>query len=308
MIDAPQFDPMRAGRPYGAPTLPPLVRFMVAAIWTAGVFWGCGLVYALFPESDLLPGLLFRFIACVLTAAGYAFFLRVLDYNLAPFPVALGLPLDLTACRQWAVGFGLGSILITVDVVIIACFGSMRFDWHGGQHMVLRFGAVAGLLFFGALMEELSFRGYPFQKLTQCFGAFWAVIALSALFGAVHLWNPDSQGWLSWGFFNTLAVGLLFALARIRTGSLWFSFGLHFGWNLFQGAVYGLAVSGIHEFNTLVSGTAYGSAALTGDAYGPENSAICSIMLVAGLPLLWWLTSPRNIQHCPASRPPTIGI
>ena len=101
--------------------------------------------------------------------------------------------------------------------------------------MVERAAAVARAAAVWRAAGGASFRGYPFQKLTEACGAFWAVVVLSALFGAVHLGNPDAGGWLSWGFFNTLAVGVLFALARIRSGSLWFSFGLHFGWNLFQG-------------------------------------------------------------------------
>ena len=134
------------------------------------------------------------------------------------------------------------------------------------------------------------------------------MLALSALFGVVHLQNPDAQGWLSWSFWNTLGVGLLFALARIRTGSLWFSFGLHFGWNLFQGAVFGLPVSGLREFSTFVTASVRGSAALTGAGYGPEASAICSIVLVAALPLVWIFTSTSKIQHHPRSGPPPSGI
>ncbi len=82
MSEGRPFEPFGAGKPYETPTrLPPLVRFLIAALWTAGVFWGSGFVYAIFPERNLVPGLLFRLIACVLTAAGFAFFLRVLDYN-----------------------------------------------------------------------------------------------------------------------------------------------------------------------------------------------------------------------------------
>jgi hypothetical protein len=113
---------------------------------------------------------------------------------------------------------------------------------------------------------------------------------------------------MSWAFLNTLVVGLLFALARIRTGSLWFSFGLHFGWNLFQGAVFGLPVSGISNFTSIVSAKAHGSPALTGGAYGPEASATCSIVLVVALPLLWWLTAPRNNQRQTPNLESSIGI
>lgn len=309
MSDAGQVELFEAGKPYRAPTLlPPLVRFVVSAVWVAGVFWGSGFVYALFPGHNLLPGLLFRLIACVLTGGGFVFFLRVLDYNTLPLPVALGLPLDGVAGRQWGAGLALGGMLISADVFCIGWFGSLRFHLHLSRPMLVRAAAVALLLFFGALMEELSFRGYPFQKLTQALGGFWAVVALSALFGAVHLGNPDAQGWLSWGFFNTIAVGVLFALARIRSGSLWFSCGLHFGWNLFQGAVFGLPVSGLREFSTVVTTSAQGSAALTGGGYGPEGSAICAIILVMGFPLLWVVTGSQNIQHRPRGSSAPSGI
>jgi membrane protease YdiL (CAAX protease family) len=306
MMEADQFEQSGARMSYPAPTpLPSFVRFMVAAVWTVAVFWGSGFVYGFFPDRNLLPGLLFRLVACTLTAAGFAFFLRVLDYNWSPLPIALGLPMDLTASRQWVTGLSLGAVLMSADVLMIAWFGSFQWHLHLTGHMLLRTIAVALLLLFGALSEELSFRGYPFQKLTESFGAFWAVVFLSALFGAVHLWNPDAHGVLSWAFWNTLAVGLLFALARIRTGSLWFSFGLHFGWNFFQGAIFGLPVSGIREFTTFTVGTAHGSPALTGGAYGPEASATCTIVLVVALPLLWWLTSSRNLQHHIQSPSPT---
>jgi hypothetical protein len=216
--------------------------------------------------------------------------------------------LDLTGARQWGTGLALGGVLITVDVLMIYRFGSLQLHFHFSGHTLLRAAAVTALLLAGALMEELSFRGYPFQKLTEALGAFWAVIALSALFGAVHLWNPDAQGWLSWGFVNTLAVGVLFAIARIRSGSLWLSFGLHFGWNFFQGAVYGLPVSGLREFSSVVKATAHGSPALTGGSYGPEASAICTMVLVAGFPLLWWLSPTRNIQHGSPSLPSSFSI
>lgn len=294
---------------YTAPTLlPPLVRFMVAAVWAAAVFWGCGFVYLIVPSRDLVAGLLFRLLACALTAAGFAFFVRVLDFSSAPLLPSLGLPSDSVARRQFSAGLALGGLLITAAVLFIAACGGLQLHHHHGHRMWLRALIVAALLFFGAVMEELSFRGYPFQKLTQAFGAFWAVIALSALFGVVHLWNPDSPGLLSWGFANTLVVGALFALARIRTGSLWFSIGLHFGWNFFQGAVFGLSVSGLREFASYITGTIHGRAALTGGAYGIEASATCTIVLIIAFPLLWWLTAPRSLQHQPPSSPPADGI
>jgi hypothetical protein len=293
-----EFAAARGDDPYRAPVpIPAMARFVIAALWTAGVFWASGFVYTLFPGHNLIPGLLFRVVACVLTAAGFAFFLRVLDYNVKPLDVALALPLNRIAGRQFCTGLALGALLIASDVGAIACLGTLHFHLHLSLHMGERAAGVAALLLFGALLEELTFRGYPFQKLTEACGAFWAVVALSVLFGLVHLGNPEAGGVLSWGFFNTLAVGVLFALARIRSGSLWFSFGLHFGWNLFQGMVFGLPVSGLREFATLVTASAHGPLALTGGGYGPEASATCSIVLVIALPLVWQLTRSRRIPQ-----------
>jgi hypothetical protein len=293
-----EFQPGRATNPYRAPLpIPALARFAIAALWTAGVFWASGFVYAFFPGHELIPGLLFRVVACALTAAGFAVFLRVLDYNVKPLSTALALPLNPAAGRQFGTGLALGALLIASDVGAIASLGTLQIHLHLSLHMAERAAGVAALLLFGALLEELTFRGYPFQKLAEACGAFWAVVVLSAIFGAVHLGNPDAGGVLSWSFFNTLAVGVLFALARIRSGSLWFSFGLHFGWNLFQGAVFGLPVSGLTEFSTLVTATARGSLALTGGAYGPEASATCSIVLVIALPLVWQLSRLRTIPQ-----------
>ena len=80
-----EFEAERRDDPYRAPVpIPALARFVIAALWTAGVFWASGYVYAFFPGHELIPGLLFRVVACVLTAAGFVFFLRVLDYNGQP--------------------------------------------------------------------------------------------------------------------------------------------------------------------------------------------------------------------------------
>lgn len=285
--------------PGPATTPPAWVRFLIAALWTFVVFRGSGFVFELMPRHNLLPGLLYRAISCALCAAGYLLLMRILDLNDAPVPIALGLPLDATALRQWVVGLIVGMELMLAIALVITVFGGIRFHLHMGPHMMARTAAVLVLLLFGALMEELAFRGYPFQKLTESVGALGAVLLLSALFGAIHLMNPEAGGWLSWGFFNTIAVGVIFALARIRTGSLWFPFGLHFGWNLFQGVVCGLPVSGLTEFSTVITASTQGPAALTGGSYGPEASATCSVILLVALPVTWYYTSSRKVQHQP---------
>ena len=101
-----EFEAGRRDDPYRAPVpIPALARFMIAALWTAGVFWASGFVYAFFPGHELIPGLLSRVVACVLTAAGFVFFLRVLDYNAKPLAAALALPVNRMADGSLAAGW-----------------------------------------------------------------------------------------------------------------------------------------------------------------------------------------------------------
>jgi hypothetical protein len=108
----------------------------------------------------------------------------------------------------------------------------------------------------------------------------------SALFAAAHLGNPNAGGVLSWAFFNTIAIGVLLAVAYLRTRTLWFPFGIHFGWNFALGFVFGLPVSGLSDFSVLVHGSIRGRRWLTGGAYGLENSGAAAILLALSLLLV----------------------
>jgi hypothetical protein len=276
--------------------LPAFVRFLIAAVWVAVVFLGSGVVFGLLKGHNLLPALLYRLLGCALAVGGFAFLLRVLDLDERPLDVALGLPKGRGAVRGWLHGFALGAALMTADAAAIAVFGSLRLHWHINTGLLLRAMVILITLFCAALLEEICFRGYPFEKLVESLGAPGAVVVLSALFGALHLGNPNAGGLMSVGFWNTLLVGVLFALARLRTGNLWFPFGLHLGWNLFQGSVFGLPVSGLSDFATVVTATVKGSHALTGGSYGPEASTTCCVLLIVSLPVLWKVTARRTTQ------------
>ena len=93
--------------------------------------------------------------------------------------------------------------------------------------------------------EELLSRGYHLQTLSSGINLFWGVLISSAIFGALHLGNPQCH----------LDLGGRHLLRRIipgagifRTGQLWLSIGLHIGWNFFEGIVFGFPVSGTASY------------------------------------------------------------
>jgi hypothetical protein len=143
---------------------------------------------------------------------------------------------------------------------------------------------VLGVLISGALAEELMFRGYPFQRLVEGIGAAGSIVVFSVLFGVVHLSNPGAT---LWGLGNTVAIGVLFSVVYLRTGSLWMPWGLHLAWNTALGLVLGLPVSGLRLFNVAVHGTASGPRWLTGGSYGIEASAPGAFAIGVGLVIAW---------------------
>jgi hypothetical protein len=137
-----------------------------------------------------------------------------------------------------------------------------------------------------AMVEEVAFRGYPLHRLMEATGTPAAVVIASCLFGLGHLRNPHAS---LWGVVNTAEIGVLLALAYVRTRSLWLPWGIHFGWNAMLGVGYGLVVSG-YSFSVLVTGSAQGPRWLTGGQYGVEASATTTAVIgLAIVALVVWV-------------------
>lgn len=142
---------------------------------------------------------------------------------------------------------------------------------------------IAVVLIFGALGEELLFRGYGFQLLLRRFGAPAVIIPSAALFALAHLGNLNA----SWpGALNTFLWGLLLGYAIVRSGDLWLATGLHYGWNLTL-PMFGVNLSG---FTMGVTGYRLDWSAgplWSGGEYGVEASVLTSLVIpLVGL-YLW---------------------
>ncbi len=134
------------------------------------------------------------------------------------------------------------------------------------------------LLTVSAASEELLFRGYPLQVLMVAIGPWPAMVVMSSLFGLGHYFNPDAT-WV--GTMNTFLAGILLCLAYVRTRSLWFPYGIHIGWNLAIGPLFGFPVSGITMRSFWIS-EGQGADWLVGGAYGPEGGILgTGVMLTA---------------------------
>ena len=80
--------------------------------------------------------------------------------------------------------------------------------------------------------EEMVFRGYGLDTLTEAFGQRRALAVSIALFARYH-----GPGWKR--FVGLSLAGLLLAMLRLRTGNLWHVAGYHWGWNIAQKSIFG---------------------------------------------------------------------
>ena len=178
--------------------------------------------------------------------------------------------------------FGLGGLLI----------GALLFSLGGGVLWLLGVDHVTGtnahvdwlpqVLVAGigaGIGEEIIARGVLFRIVEEGLGT-WSALAISALFfGGAHIFNPGATLWSSAAI--AIEAGVMLGLLYHVTRSLWACIGLHAAWNVMQGTIYGIPVSGGAVDGWLVSNRT-GPVWLSGGVFGAEASvvalAVCSLL------------------------------
>jgi CAAX protease family protein len=265
----------------------PIWRFLISAptvivaYLLVGVF--LGIAFNLVGvRPNLLTGL---FLSNLLMLGVLLVLYKVLCTLFDGKPLAfVGLGLHSRWKAELALGLALGALMILAVAALERALGLAYFSWMASAQTTGRQVLMGGLYSFvlftvAGTAEELTFRGYPFQRLADSVGPVGAVAVFAALFGMAHLYNP-SHTFLS--TCNTMLVGVTFAVAYLRTRSLWLPVGLHVSWNITQGYVLGFPVSGMLMPAALVRPEFRGAVWLTGGSYGPEGSSLATVMIVLG--------------------------
>lgn len=157
--------------------------------------------------------------------------------------------------RELGWGVFLGFVSFAIAGLVVFLLGGRQLDprWFVVSRLLVKF-ALTGLVV--ALIEETLFRGGLQTALEKSCNVVMAVIFTSALYSVVHFLKPqeadvsaEAVKWMSgighlhrvltlafqesgsgFGFVTLLLAGTALGIARVRTGALYFSVGLHAGW------------------------------------------------------------------------------
>jgi membrane protease YdiL (CAAX protease family) len=203
--------------------------------------------------------------------------LRIVDHR--PFR-SVGLPLHSRLGVEWGQGILLSLLMISLVFIVQYLLGYVHLTWSGEGAGAIAVNFVTTLLIFlwFGFGEELLFRGYSFQTLIEGSNQYVAVLAISVLFGAAHIANPNAT---VLGVVNTILTGVWLSVAYLRTRTLWFPTALHASWNFFQGYVYSFPVSGLRlGGHSLFILQQTGPQWVTGGSYGPEAGILSTLVLL----------------------------
>jgi uncharacterized protein len=208
---------------------------------------------------------------------------------------SLGLKVNIQSLFDILTGIGLTLLQMGMIYVLMFWLGWITFEGFAWEFDPIPLVLKNTLLFFVIFIfvgwsEELLSRGYHLQTIASGLNLFWGVMISSAVFGLLHIFNPNATWVSAAGIF---LAGIFFAYAYIRTKQLWLPMGLHLGWNFFEGVVFGFPVSGL-DIYALTRITVQGPELWTGGAFGPEAGLIVLPALILGAILIYLYTMNRT--------------
>lgn len=235
-------------------------------------------------QEGSLPSLFFSEISLTFMAIG-ALFMIFQTYPTRNFEHVFVVKNNLLPGFLKGTGIGLA--------LILACTGLMfingNVDFFYTKFEVSSILSYLMFFIFVGISEEFVFRTFPLVVFAERYKIWVSIFLNGLLFGLIHISNPNFS---VFAMINITLCGIVFALITLQKRNIWWSVGMHFGWNFCQGTLLGFKVSGI-DAPGLVVPRPVGNATFSGGNFGIEGSVICTFILVL---YLVWLIRKQKVE------------
>lgn len=189
--------------------------------------------------------------------------------------------------KEYLIGLAAGFVCFSLAVLMGAATGALQIEGFSPNISIgMLVAFFAGFMVQG-MAEEVLCRGYICVSYARRYPMYAAVIANALLFAALHLMN---SGITVLSFVNLTLFGVFASVYFIRRGNIWGIGAFHTIWNFVQGNFYGIKVSGMTlKTSVLTTIPVEGKELLSGGDFGLEGSIWVTIVLTAGIILLFFL-------------------
>jgi hypothetical protein len=188
-------------------------------------------------------------------------------------PMAMGLQPG-SAIADFLSGGLVGGFILVAALAGAFVAGFARFEPGLAGFSMQAFALSAGVMTLYAAAEEVMMRGYILQELMTKFSTAASVVVSSLIFVALHASALIESSTGAIGAVNIFLASVLMSLAYLKTRALWLPIGLHAGWNVAQGPLLGLNVSGFDLEVGWQPVVLQGPDMMTGARFGFEGSVL----------------------------------
>ena len=197
--------------------------------------------------------------------------------------------------KEYLCGMGVGFVIFSVAVLLCVVTGSLKLQGLSATFSIGVFVMFLLGYMVQGMAEEVLCRGYFLVSVSRRYPLAVGIAANSVLFAALHLLN---NGISVLAFINLTLFGIFASVYFVKRGNIWGVGALHSIWNLVQGNVYGIAVSGMQSSCTILSSEmVVGRELINGGDFGLEGGLAVTIVLVVGTLIMLATKQQRYVEE-----------
>ena len=183
--------------------------------------------------------------------------------------------------RDLVLGYGVGIVCIGGSFLLALALGGIQTQVNVHNVVWWTIPWMCAVYLFQAFGEEVMYRGAFMMSAVRKNPAWLALLVTSVWFS--YFPHHFNGGYNAIAFVNLFLLALVCGMSVFLSGRIWMAGAIHAAWNLFQGNIFGVAVSGnlADPTATLLVSTTQGGTWLSGGEMGLEASVASTIVLAA---------------------------